>query len=224
MYNKYNWRFNKEIVDIFNEHIRKSIPLYDDIQKDIADMSVYFSQSGSNIIDIGTSTGNLINKLYTLNNNRNINFIGIDNETDMINNCLNQYKNINFKLCDALDYDYTNSSIVTSMLSLQFMSKNKRKSLIENIYKGLNEDGVLFIVEKVKNDIIDIHDIYNDIYYDFKRLNLNDTEILDKNMSIRGIMKPLTLKENIEMLENAGFEKIDIFFKKLNFVGIISIK
>ena len=64
----------------------------------------------------------------------------------------------------------------------------------------------------------------NDLYYDFKRNNLDDNDILDKNQSLRGIMKPLTLSENIENLRNVGFEKIDVFMKYNNFVGIMAIK
>jgi tRNA (cmo5U34)-methyltransferase len=224
MYNKYNWRFNKDIVNIFDSHIRKSIPMYEEFQKNIADMSVYFTQKDSNIVDIGTSTGNLISKLKEINNNRNLTFNGLDIENDMIEYCIEHFKDINFKLCDALDYDYTNTSVITSMLSLQFMNKSDRIVLLEKIYNEMCVDGALFIVEKVKNDIIDLHDIYNDIYYDFKRENLSDSEILDKNMSIRGISKPLSLDDNIKMLKDAGFKKIDIFLKSMNFVGIIAIK
>ena len=224
MYNKYNWRFDKDIVNIFDEHINKSIPLYEKFQNDISNMSVYFSQNNSNIIDIGTSTGSLIKKISDINVNRNLYFTGIDIEVDMIDKCKELYENINFKVCDACDFDYSNSSVITAMLSLQFMNKKDRIPLLQNIYNGLNDDGALFIVEKVKTDILDIHDIYNDIYYDFKRDGLTDSEILDKNQSIRGIMKPLTLNENLENLNSVGFTKIDIFLKTMNFVGLIAIK
>ena len=47
---------------------------------------------------------------------------------------------------------------------------------------------------------------------------------MKKNQSLRGIMNPLTVNENIEMFKEAGFEKIDIFMKINNFVGFIIIK
>ena len=224
MYDKYNWRFDEKVVGVFDEHVNNSVPLYKLFHENIVNMSVYFTQLNTNIIDIGTSTGVLLNKLYEINKSRNVNCTGIDIEKAMIDECKSRYNNLNFYVCDAVNYDYTNSSVITAMLSLQFIQKNDRKKLLNKIYKEINEDGCLFIVEKIKSEIPDIHDIYNDLYYDFKRNNLDDNDILDKNQSLRGIMKPLTLSENIENLRNVGFEKIDVFMKYNNFVGIMAIK
>lgn len=224
MYDKYNWRFDKEVVKVFDEHVKSSVPLYELFHQEIINMSVYFAQLNTNIVDIGTSTGVLINDLNKINKDRNIKSTGIDIEEPMILECKSRYNDINFEVCDAVDYDYNNCSVVTSMLTLQFIKKDERKILLKKIYDGLNEDGALFIVEKIKSNIPDIHDIYNDIYYDFKRNSLTDQDILDKNVSLRGRMKPITLEENVKILNLAGFEKMDIFMKYNNFVGILAIK
>lgn len=224
MYEKFNWEFNNEVTKIFDDHVRKSVPWYDEFHKNIANISVYYSQTNSNIIDIGTSTGTLINIIREYNLNRKINYIGIDIQECMILECKRKYEGINFISEDALFYEYTNSSIITCMLSLQFLNKIDRIKLLNKIYDGLNNEGALFIVEKIKTNIVDIHDIYNDIYYDFKRNSLSDTEILDKNCSLRGVMKPLTLEENLNILKDIGFKKVDIFMKYNNFVGIVAIK
>ena len=98
------------------------------------------------------------------------------------------------------------------------------KRILDKIYNQLNDGGSLFVVEKVRTDIPLIHDIYNDLYYDFKLKQFTSDEIMKKNQSLRGIMNPLTINENIEMFKEAGFEKIDIFMKINNFVGFIIIK
>ena len=224
MYEKYNWRFYEKVTKCFDEHVVNSVPFYNEFQNSIANMSVYFSQDNTKIIDIGTSTGNLIGKIYNKNIKRNIKYIGIDTEESMINECKNRYNNIEFIVQDAVNYNFNDSSVVTCMLTLQFMKRDERKKLLKNIYSGLREDGSLFIVEKIKSEVVDIHDIYNDIYYDFKREKIKDTDILDKNISLRGIMKPITLYDNINDLRNIGFNKVDVFLKYHNFVGIIAIK
>ena len=228
MYEKYNWRFDEEVTKVFDEHVNQSVPLYQEFHHSITNMSVYFAQEYTSIVDIGTSTGTLLFDMQQINKNkRNLNFIGLDIEEAMIKECLVRYSdidNMKFKLTNALDFDYTNTSVVTSMLALQFMSKRDRKILLKKVYEGLNEDGALFVVEKTKASIIDIHDIYNDLYYDFKRENLVDKEILDKNQSLRGVMKPITVEDNLSLIKEAGFSKVDIFSKYLNFTGFIAIK
>ena len=80
-------------------------------------------------------------------------------------------------------------------------------------------------MDKIKTSIPDIHDMYNDLYYDFKIKNdLTHKDVIDKNVSLRGVQKALTLDENLEIIRNAGFKNIDIFMKYNNFVGIIAIK
>jgi tRNA (cmo5U34)-methyltransferase len=61
-------------------------------------------------------------------------------------------------------------------------------------------------------------------HYDFKRENFEAVDILEKEKSLRSIMKPLTIQENFEFLENAGFKVFDVFFQNFNFVSILAIK
>ena len=66
--------------------------------------------------------------------------------------------------------------------------------------------------------------IYNDLYYDFKRESgIEDKDILDKNKSLRGVMKPLKLNEILNILTEIGF-KVDINIKYNNFVSIVAIR
>lgn len=224
MYKAYDWKFNKDVVSVFDEHVIKSVPLYKDFHKNIVNMSVYFAQKNTNIIDVGTSTGVLLADLNEINKSRNVSCIGLDIEQDMIKEASNRYPYLNFECINALEFDFTNASVVTIVLTLQFLSKEDRELLLKKIYDEMNVGGALFIVEKVRTPNMEIHDMYNDIYYDFKRKSFTDSEILDKNMSLRGIMNPTTLSKNIEMIENAGFSTNDIFFKYNNFVGLVAIK
>jgi tRNA (cmo5U34)-methyltransferase len=203
-----------------------SVPFYEIFHKSLIDISKYYIRRNSDIIDVGTSTGYFIKNIYDEKLNRNNKFIGVDIEDCMIQECKKRYKdeNIDFMLSDAMDIDYSNSSIVSLILLLQFLENDKRIELLKKIYKEIKNNTALLIVEKVKCDNIDLHDIYNDLYYDFKReCKLSDTDILDKNVSLRGIMKPIFLKDSIKILEDIGF-KVDINVKYNNFVSLIAVK
>lgn len=226
MYNDYNWRFDENVVETFDSHVRKSVPLYEIFHKSIIDISKYFIKRNSDIIDLGTSTGFFIKNIYDENINRNNKFIGVDIEDAMIKECKKRYSsdNIEFIVADCIDIDYSKASVISMILFLQFLEKDERIELLNKIYKQIKSNSVLLIVEKIKSDNIDLHDIYNDLYYDFKRESgIEDKDILDKNKSLRGVMKPLKLNEILNILTEIGF-KVDINIKYHNFVSIVAIK
>lgn len=223
MYKPYKWEFNEEVAQCFDEHVRQSVFMYDEFHKSIIKMSNWFIEDNTNILDVGTSTGELLMKLPY---NPTCRYIGIDTEEGMINKAQEKLEDkYELQVGDILNYNIVNCSLITMVLVLQFI-KNKDKELaLQNIYNSLNEGGAFVFVDKIKTPILDIHDMYNDLYYDFKRENgLTDTEIIDKNVSLRGVQKCLTVEENLQLMWNVGFRKTDVFLKYNNFVGIIAIK
>lgn len=222
---KYNWTFkDREVVNKFDNHVRQSVPLYEVFHSQIRSYSMYYIQSNSKVVDVGCSTGHLLSDIQKNSNKKHVEYIGIDTSPQMIEFCEENHEGT-FINDEALYYEFEDCSFITSVLCLQFCEKEERKQIIKSIYNGLKQDGAFVMVEKVKTNILDIHDMYNDLYYDFKRnQGLTDKEILDKNSSLRGVMKPTTLEANILMLQEVGFKKIDIFFKYNNFVGIIAVK
>ena len=223
MCESYNWKFNKEVAECFDEHVRQSVFMYEEFHNSIIKMSNFFIENNTNILDVGTSTGELLKRLPY---NETCKYIGIDIEEDMVEKAKEKLDNkYLLEVGDILNYKINNCSIITMVLVLQFI-KNKDKELaLQNIYNSLNEGGAFIFVDKIKTPVLDIHDMYNDLYYDFKRENgLTDTEIIDKNVSLRGVQKCLTVEENLQLMWNVGFRKTDIFLKYNNFVGIIAIK
>ena len=223
MYKPYKWEFNEEVAQCFDKHVRQSVFMYDEFHKSIIKMSNWFIEDNTNVLDVGTSTGELLMKLPY---NPTCRYIGIDTEEGMINKAQEKLEDkYELQVGDILNYNIVNCSLITMVLVLQFI-KNKDKELaLQNIYNSLNEGGAFIFVDKIKTPVLDIHDMYNDLYYDFKRENgLTDTEIIDKNVSLRGVQKCLTVEENLQLMWNVGFRKTDIFLKYNNFVGIIAIK
>jgi tRNA (cmo5U34)-methyltransferase len=48
--------------------------------------------------------------------------------------------------------------------------------------------------------------------------------IRQKSKSLRGVLNPLTLQQNMDLLREAGFSNMEIFFRWYNFVGLVAIK
>ena len=64
-----------------------------------------------------------------------------------------------------------------------------------------------------------------ELYYDMKRRNgYSEEQIMDKRRSLENVLSPLKPEWNVDMLRTAGFDKVDMFWRCLNFCGWIAVK
>ncbi len=225
-----SWKFNKNVANSFDKHVRQSIPFYDQIQSYICSLSEWFLKDKSTIYDLGCSTGETAKNINNFNFNRNVNFkyVGLDNSQQMINLAKKKIKNKNYKFvkADINKYKFKkNSDLFISLLLFPFLSLDQREQILLKIYKSLKVGGALIIVDKCYSEYPAIQDIFNQIYFDEKIKNkLTKNQVLNKAKSLRGTMNIYQQNEILNFCRKAGFKKIDIFFKWFNFVGIVLIK
>lgn len=226
-----DWAFDSKVVPIFNEHVRQHVPFYDEIHRMIAEMSHWFVTNGTNVYDIGTSTGYLINNLLEEHKGKkDIVYRGIDESFEMMMKAglnFKGYDNVLVYAGDIANENATilNASLVVSMLTIQFIDILNRQKVVDKIYNGLNKGGAFIFVEKVIGNNANFNDIFVEMYHEMKLRNgITEKQVMDKARSIRGVLKPLTIDENIDLMKNAGFKNIDTFFKWGNFAGFIAIK
>ena len=60
---KSNFSFGGKTPQYFDQHVKKSVPLYDIGQDIICKLSSFFISKNCNIYDLGCSTGTLIKKI-----------------------------------------------------------------------------------------------------------------------------------------------------------------
>ena len=115
--------------------------------------------------------------------------------------------------------------ISDELFTMQFLTLAERRTLLTRINEGLIEGGGLLIVEKVSAIHSVFESIWTELYWDFKRRQGFTTEqVLEKANSIRGVLRPLTAEENINLLLNTGYSQVDVFFKWYNWAGFLAIK
>ena len=115
------------------------------------------------------------------------------------------------------------ASLVLSVLSLQFMPTAYRQTMISAIYESLTPGGAFIFVEKIVSENMD--DLMVELYYDMKRRNgYSEEQIMDKRRSLENVLSPLKPEWNVDMLRTAGFDKVDMFWRCLNFCGWIAVK
>jgi tRNA (cmo5U34)-methyltransferase len=120
---------------------------------------------------------------------------------------------------------FDKADLIVALYTLQFLSLEDRYTVVKNIFRDLRVGGALILIEKVHADSAQTESMWNELHWDYKsRSGLSDEMILAKARSLRGVLMPMTTERNIRMLEWAGFQRIDIFFKWLNWIGIIAVK
>lgn len=223
------FKFNALVSQVFDNMIKRSIPFYYNIQKEICWFAGKFIKPNTNIYDLGCSTGYTVSKIAENFKKQNITLWAVDYSSELLARAkdrLKKYKNINYINCDLnKEFKLSGASFVVANLVLQFLKYSSRKKLLKNIYQGLQSGGCFIMVEKLRNDSVLLDNLFIDRYYFFKqKKGYSKEEIIRKKQALKNILSPLTMQQNIELLTEAGFTNIEVFFRWFNFCGFIAVK
>jgi tRNA (cmo5U34)-methyltransferase len=202
--------FSFNTIENFDDHIERSIANYNVLADAIIGMADFFTTSKTSVIDIGCSTGKMLESI----NHQGIK-IGIDNSNNLLPK---SHDDTHYFNEDLINYeDYENSSLVLSIFTLQFIDKQYRPIILKRIYDGLIEGGAFIWAEKVVCENGLDQEIMTFSHYDYKQKNFNPSEILSKEKDLRLLLRPATTEENLMMAKNAGFTNNLLFWKFFNF-------
>ena len=224
-----SWKFNNNVSNHFDKHVRQSIPYYDGIQSYVCSLSEWFIKDNSIVYDLGCSTGETAKNLFTKYPKKNFSYHGFDISSPMIKIAKKRNKKFlnkaKFFVSDINKIKFKKSDLFLSILTFPFLNSESRIKLYKKIYKSLNYGGSLIFIDKVRGSKSIYEDMFNQIYFDFKLNNkLKHEQILNKAKSIRSSMQIFEVKQIESFLNDAGFKKYEIFFRWYNFVGFIVIK
>ncbi len=226
-----DFTFGAKVAAVFDDMLDRSVPFYREVQRMVAEIATDFAVEGTNVYDLGCSTGttmlNMDSKV-----NRNVKFIGVDYSPEMLDKCRKNLAEAGFQrehelVCADLNQGVAiqNASMVMMVLTLQFVRPLHRDSLSKAILEGLNENGCLVLVEKVLGEDSVFNRLFIKYYYDLKkRHGYSEMEIAQKREALENVLVPYKLLENREMLLRTGFRYCDVFFKWYNFCGMIAVK
>ena len=224
---KSGWKFSGKTALNFDNHIKKSVPLYNWSHDLTLKLSDFFLNEKTHIYDLGCSTGTFLKELSSRSNKNHV-YYGIDEIKDMCKIAKkNNKKNKNVKIINEKieSVKFKKSSLITSFYTMQFINASKRQSIFNKIYHNLNWGGAFVLFEKVRAPDARFQDITTQVYNEFKIENgFTADEIISKSMSLKGVMDPFSSKANIDMLKRAGFKDVTSVLKFLNFEGFLAIK
>ncbi len=231
LYNIVDFEFDNKVANVFEDMLKRSIPGYSAIISAVGMLTKIYSQPNSNYYDLGSSLGAsalAMRRNVTLPNCR---IIAVDNSEAMVNRSKDIIEMDNSEIpidifCDDIrNFPIEKAAVVVLNYTLQFISPKNRDKIIQNIFDGMNNGGILILSEKIIFEDKDLNERQISRYHNFKRLNgYSDIEISKKKDALENVLIPDTVETHKKRLLGAGFKTADIWHQTFNFVSIVAEK
>lgn len=231
LYNIVDFNFDDKVANVFEDMLKRSIPGYSAIISAVGMLTKLHSQPNSNYYDLGSSLGASALAMRRNIQHPNCRIIAVDNSEAMVNRSRdiigmdNSPTPIDIYYDDIRIFEIKNATVVVLNYTLQFISSRNRDKIIQNIFDGLNEGGVLILSEKVKFEDAELNERQITRFHNFKKLNgYSNLEISKKKDALENVLIPDSIETHKKRLFNAGFKVADVWHQAFNFISIVAEK
>jgi len=226
-----DFKFDRNVADAFDDMVIRSVPLYDELQRMMVDLTARFVQKRSNVYDLGCATGTTLCLMSKAIADPTVRFNGLDSSLEMLERANRKVARLRDKRVTLARQDLNSPltleqpSVIVMALTLQFINRRYRQTLIKSLHDSLRPNGCLILCEKVVGADSTMNQLMSNLYFDFKRRNrYSELEIAQKREALEKVLVPYRLDENIRLLHEGGFTTVEIFFKWYIFAGFIAVK
>jgi tRNA (cmo5U34)-methyltransferase len=223
-----SWEFDESVTKVFDDMLQRSIPQIHVMRDTVRDIALRYLLADTAVIDLGCAKGDAIAGLAGMFPDTV--FYGLDVSEAMLKEAEERFKTRrNVRILDqdlkqSLNVSMT-TSVILSVLTIQFTPIEYRMQIIQNIYDQLAVGGCFILVEKVIGDSAELDMLFKDQYHALKGKNgYSKEDIARKQLALSGVLVPITAKWNEQMMAQAGFAQVDCFWRWMNFAGWVAIK
>lgn len=217
------------MTDCFEDMLRRSIPQYDAMRQAVFEIAAPFVQANTDIVDLGCSRGDALKPFIDRFGASN-RYIGLEVSPPMLEAARAQHRGmISTGIVEIRDFDLRNgfppvrASVALSVLTLQFTPIEHRHRIVRDVQRSLVPGGAFVLVEKILGGDADTDALLVDRYYAMKAANGYTREEIDrKRCSLEGVLVPVTARWNEDLLQSAGFPRVECFWRWMNFAGWIA--
>jgi tRNA (cmo5U34)-methyltransferase len=208
----YSFDFSK--VENFDDHISRSIPNMEYLDLLLDRIMFDFAQPATSVVDIGCSTGRL---LRSASKREDVSYIGIDR--DIVPTPCDGVRFVN---ADVFDFEIPRASVVCAIFTAQFLPFARRQEFFDLCFSALVSGGVLLVAEKTHSNSHRLESSLQAQLMNHKRRTFDDTEIVDKAVSLAPVMHQQTVSGLLGEL--AAFSFVDPIWRAGSFACYAAIK
>jgi tRNA (cmo5U34)-methyltransferase len=226
-----DFRFDEQVVKVFPDMIKRSVPGYSTIIAMTGVMAQRYAQPHSRCYDLGCSLlASTLSMRQQLQNSQ-CTIIAVDNSPAMLERAEHilaldsATTAVELQLGNIQDIDIVDASVVVLNFTLQFVPLAQRQALLAKIYEGMRPGGILILSEKIRFDDQHLQDLNTDLHHSFKRANgYSELEVSQKRSSLENVLLPETIATHQQRLQQIGFSSVDVWFQCFNFASLVAIK
>jgi len=225
------FQFDEKVAAVFPDMIKRSVPGYAEVIHHIRLLASLYILPKTKCYDLGCSLGAATLAMSCGNQQSEVEILGVDNSSAMIERCSNNIHNFKhqtpIKLIkdDIQNIDIKNASMVVLNYTLQFIPQTERYDVLNKIFQGMVSGGILVLSEKITFPDKQINQLITKLHHQFKRDNgYSDLEISQKRNALETVLVPEDRNTHVERLQNIGFNHVSCLQQKLNFATFIAIK
>lgn len=214
------WTFTPEVVGVFDEHVRASVPHYDVIQQMVAAASDWLLPAEGVYADLGSSTGTTASLILARHADRNVSAYLYDEQPDMVAKArenLTGHGSAVRAVTARIQHGplhHTDADLTTALFTLQFLPVADRVAALRLARDASKASGALLVAEKVLPADPRWAEIANDCSHDWKADHgLGDAAIRAKARALRGVLRPVPVDGLTRLVTAAGWVDADVIWR-----------
>jgi tRNA (cmo5U34)-methyltransferase len=229
----HHFTFDTKVAAVFDEMVERSVPFYTEVQRMVIELALNYLDVDGVVYDIGCSTGTTLAALASLvDPARNIRFVGLEPAAAMREQAVSKLATAPAPerltiLPEAVENieRLDDARVIMMLYTLQFIRPMQRLEVLKMCQASLQPGGCIILAEKILAEHLELRDFFIASYHAYKRrAHYSELEIARKREALENVLIPFTAKENVSLLQKAGFSIIEPIFQWFNFAAYLAVK
>ena len=220
-----DFAFNEEVVRVFPDMIRRSVPGYETVIPMTGLMAARHAGKHGRVYDLGCSLGATTLAVLAQTDAAELRVIGIDNSNAMVEQARAHVTDprASFVCADILDLALEKADVIVCNFVMQFLPPGQRRGLLDRCAEARTPGGAIRLSEKVRHDDARLHQFFDETHLAWKRANgYSELEISQKRTALENVMRIDTEATHLERLAQAGFSQPTQWYRCLNWASFVA--
>lgn len=212
------WEFTPEVVEVFDQHVRASVPFYDAIQDAVAEMADWLAPEDGLIVDLGCSTGETLTRIVKRHPERRYRLVGYDESPEMLAAASAKVPDPLRLSCHGGRIErglkHRDADLTLALFTLQFLPPHQRGEVLRQAHALTRAHGSILIAEKVRVPDARWSEIATEVSWDYKaNAGIEDSSVRSKARALRGVLRTNTPEQVAADLTGAGWKAPTCLFR-----------